>query len=104
MMLKSYISLCPRGFGISSFRLYESLFLGVTPLVVGGFDSRPFRKWINWDRFSFYTDNLETVTNIIEKTSTDELLEMGKNAKKVFRENLDFQNWCKYILMRLEEF
>lgn len=104
IMLKSYISLCPRGFGMGSFRLYESLFLGVPPLVIGDFDSRPFHKWIKWDHFSFYADNLETVINIIENTSTDELLKMGKNAKKVFLETLDFQNWCKYILMRLEEF
>jgi len=101
-MLKSYISLSPRGKGMGSFRLYESLFLGITPLVIGDFDSRPFRKWINWDEFSFFTSKIEDVKNIIEDNSPEVLIEMGDQAKKVYSEKLDFQKWCQYVWLKLE--
>jgi len=103
VMLRSYISLCPRGFGMGSFRLFESLFAGVTPLVFGDFDSRPFRKWINWDNFSFFTCELEECLQIIRNTSTDTLINMGKLAKIEYSKNIDFQKWCKFVLMELEE-
>ena len=102
-MLKSYISLCPRGFGMGSFRLYESLFTGVTPLVFGDFDSRPFRKWINWDNFSFFTSDLEECLQIIRSTAPETLVGMGKIAKLEYSMHIDFQKWCKFILMELED-
>ena len=102
-MLKSYISLCPRGAGMGSFRLYESLFAGVTPLVFGDFDSRPFRKWINWNNFSFFTSDLEECLQIIRNTAPETLIGMGKIAKLEYSMHIDFQKWCKFILMDLEE-
>jgi len=103
VMLRSYISLCPRGFGLGTFRLFESLFTGVTPLVFGNIDSRPFKKWIDWDNFSFFTSELEECLQIIRNTSSDTLIDMGKIAKLEYSKNIDFQKWCKFVLMELED-
>jgi len=102
-MLKSYISLCPRGFGMGSFRLYESLFSGITPLVYGEFDSRPFSKWIHWDNFSFFSSELEESLQIIKNTAPETLVSMGRIAKIEYAIHIDFQKWCKFVLMELED-
>lgn len=74
-MLESYASLCPRGMGGSSFRLYEPLQIGTVPIVIGDIDIRPFKEFIDWEKVSLYTSNVNEVTKIFE--SKEELLEMG---------------------------
>ena len=88
---------------MGSFRLYESLFTGVTPLVFAEFDSRPFRKWIHWDNFSFFTNDLEETRQIIRDTAPEILIGMGKIAKLEYSMHIDFQKWCKFVLMGLED-
>jgi len=102
--LQSFIALCPRGYGGSSFRLYEAMQLGVVPFLIGDIDTRPFKKFINWNDISLYAD---TTTNIWERIclKTDqELLLMGQEAQRVYQEKLAYQKWCPYVLKELEHY
>ncbi|MFA7192125.1 MAG: hypothetical protein WC089_02395 [Candidatus Paceibacterota bacterium] len=100
-MMKSFTSLCPRGYGGSSFRFFESMHLGVAPLLIGDIDTRPFKKFIEWDDISFYSNNMPEVIKIL-KTRKQTLLEMGTKSKKIFENELDYQKWCKFVVKELE--
>ncbi len=103
-MLESYIALCPRGTGTGSFRFYEAMQLGIVPFWVGNIDSRPFKKYIDWDSISFFSNTVEGVDKILNEYANklEELLEKGRRAKQVFEDELYYQKWCKYVLMELE--
>lgn len=102
-ILKSYISLAPRGYGGGSFRFYESMSLGVVPVLIGDIDVRPFKKFIDWDINSFYCNDVNEIYNIDKYATKKELLTLGKNAEKTFKEKLHYQLWCKYVINELED-
>lgn len=101
--LKSYISLCPRGYGGSSFRLFEAMELGVVPFLIGDLDTRPFKKFIDWDKISFFVNDSKKIKEVVYSTKQEKLIEMGNNAKIIYKKHLQYQKWCEYVLQELSE-
>ncbi len=101
--ISSDIALCPRGYGGSSFRFFEAMNLGVPPFLIGDIDTRPFKKWINWDEISFYAKSALELNGILDSISTNELRSMGKRVSAVYKAKFAFQKWCSYVLKELEE-
>ena len=103
-MLESYIALCPRGQGAQSYRMYEAMQLGTVPLYISDLDCRPFKKWIDWEICSLYTPDVVDLNGYMDviKEHTNKLLVMGKLAEKVYREQLAYGKWCKYVIKELE--
>ncbi len=102
-VLESYISLCPRGYGGSSFRFFESMQLGVVPMLIGDIDTRPFKKFIDWNNISFYAESTENLSGFLKSLDKENLLFMSKNAKKIYEENLAYGKWCEFVLKELNE-
>lgn len=102
-ILESYISLCPRGFGGSSFRFYESLQLGTVPFMIGDIDTRPFKKYIDWDQVSFYSSSAAHLNKMLDKLKPKELIEMGRHGSNLWKEKLTYQKWCPFLLRELKE-
>lgn len=48
---KSYFTLCPRGYGKTSFRLYEAMQLGSVPIYISDVHWLPYTEFINWSEF-----------------------------------------------------
>ena len=101
-ILESYISLCPRGFGGGSFRFYESMQLGVVPFLIGDIDTRPFKKFIDWNKISLYATSADETVKALNNYNKPDLLKMGEDSKKFYKNNLSYQNWCQYIIKTLE--
>ncbi len=101
-MARSRISLAPRGYGGSSFRFFESMQLGSVPFLVGDLDTRPFKKFIDWDKISLYASNPALCRGLIFSHSNRELRRMGKLARKVYNTKLAYGAWCNYVLKELE--
>lgn len=99
LLLSSYIALAPRGHGGQSFRFYEAMDLGIVPYHIGMPDTRPFKQWIDWDECSLYAPTVEDVQ--LERDKID-LAQMGWNAKGVYRNHLQYGEWCPYVLKELE--
>lgn len=100
-ILNSYLSLCPRGFGGTSFRFFESMQLGVVPILIGDIDTRPFKRQINWDEISFYVKKVEEIDKILNFPKK-KLIKMGTNAKKIWYEKFyNNRAWCKMVLKEL---
>jgi hypothetical protein len=102
-MLESYIALCPRGYGGSSFRLFEAMQLGIVPLVISDIDTRPFKGFINWNDISFFSHTASNVEDYLDSFEEQSLLRMGELAYQCWKENLQYQKWCKYVIWELEK-
>lgn len=99
--LQSYASLCPRGQGGSSFRFYESLQLGVVPVMIGDRDTRPFKKDIRWGKVSFYVRTPEQAAAVLQKADKRKLLAMGRRGARLWKTKLTYRKWCRFALREL---
>jgi hypothetical protein len=104
-MLKSYISLCPRGDVPSSYRFFEAMQLGAVPILIGDLDTRPFKKFISWDEVSFFSSSVSDLNSRLDslKNSKSHLMSMGQRAAKLYSEKLAYQKWCQYAIRELRE-
>jgi hypothetical protein len=101
-IMASYISLCPRGTSCNSYRFFEAMQLGTAPCLIGDFDVRPFKKFIPWDDMSYYVSNADKLYDLLKNLDKGEALKKGKTALKYWKNELNYQKWCKYVLMELE--
>ena len=102
-MLESYVALCPRGYGGSSFRFFEAMSLGVCPMLIGDIDNRPFKKWIDWEKISAYAETVEEAEGLLENTAPKEWLRRGECAREVYKRDLAWGKWCRFVLKELED-
>jgi hypothetical protein len=100
--MASYVALCPRGTSCSSFRFFEALQFGVAPCLIGDQDVRPFKKFIPWDEISYYARDVDELDALLKNLDKAEALKKGKKARGYWKNELYYQDWCKYVLMELE--
>jgi hypothetical protein len=105
-ILESYVTLCPRGYGGSSFRFFETMQLGGVPIFIGIPDVRPFKKYINWDECSLYAETPQQAVAVIDDCRKDtqaNLLAMGEKGAKLWEEHLCYGKWCDYVIKELHD-
>jgi len=105
-IMESYIALCPRGYGGGSYRFFEAMQLGVVPFLISDIDTRPFKRFIDWDEIAFFSSALSEVQDklaSLRKSDKSYLLSMGKRAFICWRDHLNYQKWCPYVIKELEE-
>lgn len=97
MLLTSKFSLCPRGDGASSQRLFESMQLGVAPVIIS--DGWIFPKGPRWRDFSIILKEkqLGDLEKVVE-THEDSYAEMGSLARKAFDEYFAEHLYFDYIV------
>jgi len=100
---RSIFSLCPRGYGRSSFRLYEVMQLGSIPVFVYDDKWIPFEDDINWDDFCvlIHSDNISDIDNILSSYSEDKIKQMQSNLYKYWKENFTMESIFKKIIERI---
>lgn len=103
LMADSEIALAPRGHGGQSFRFYEAMQFETVPFLIGDLDTRPFGKWVDWNRCSLYTDNVETIEHLLDSHTPQTLREMGKEARRLWSGELHYGKWEKYLIQILED-
>lgn len=96
-ILQSYTTLCPRGSALGSYRFYESMQLGVAPIMISDYDFRPFKGKIDWDSCSYFVDSAYKLPELLDSIDKGEVLQKGIVARKVWN-NLYNQGWCRYVL------
>ena len=97
-VLASNLALAPRGYGGSSFRFFEAMALGVTPVLIGDLDTRPFRDYLRWDECSYYLDSPSKVLSLLKTETQQDSIAKGKLAKTIYRQELSYQKWCKWVI------
>lgn len=100
--MSSYVCLAPRGYGGSSFRIYEAMQLGVVPYIISEIDTRPFKKFLYWDNVSFYSKTEKDILTTIENLNKNDLIKMGIESQKFYNNYISYGNWCNFLLKELE--
>lgn len=100
--VKSRIALCPRGYGGSSFRFFEAMQLGTVPLLVGENDTRPFKKFIDWDSMSFFVSTVDKLPTLLDGLDKRQLRTMGRQAKGTYLKHLQYEKWGNFVIKELE--
>ena len=98
LLKQSFVVLCPRGYGGSSFRFYEAMQAGSVPCLIGDIDTRAFKSQIPWEKISFYFKTPGQAISTIEKIDTDLLEEMGSSAKDCYNELLKLGRWNDLLI------
>jgi len=97
------VALAPRGDGGQSFRFYEAMQIGTVPLLISDIDTRPFKRWLDWDWFSLYATSCEWIHESLSASPKDWYLRTGGNAARVWEHDLRYGKWCRYVIKELED-
>jgi len=106
LMAKSYFALCPRGYGPTSYRLYEAIQMGIVPVYISDTFILPYEDKIIWEDFCVLVglDGLPELPKLLQS-----LVDNGKHQKMRERiltlrdEWFTMEAMCKYINKYLEE-
>ena len=102
---RSKFTLCPRGYGATSFRLYESMQLGSVPVYIYFQKPHlPFINDINWHDICVLVDfdDIESLDDILKSISDEKYNFMLKNIKEVYPKYFTLQAMCDNILKTLK--
>lgn len=102
--LKSKFVLCPRGYGLSSFRLYESMQLDAVPVYISDNFWKPFDYELNWDEFcvSITEQQIPDIYSILASISDEKYQKMKDKIKEIYENYFTLEGTCTKILQRLE--
>lgn len=97
---QSTFSLCPRGYGATSFRLYEAIQLRSIPIYVWEEDLMlAFSDILDWNTFSIVVHRNE-ISTLMEKIEQADTVKMSA-ALEAVAGYFTYEYTCKYILEKL---
>ena len=101
---RSIFSLCPRGYGATSYRLYEAIQLGAIPVYVSDKHLLPWNDEINWNDFCIIIDpkNFEKTLNLTLGLTNSRVKEMQKNLENLWDMHFSIEASCKHITKRVK--
>jgi len=103
---ESVFSLCPRGYGKTSFRLYEAMQLGSVPIYISDEHWLPFTKYLDWNKFCVIIkpDEIKMLPQrLYDLYYSGEWKAMAAEARRVYDEYFCFEACSKMIVKILEE-
>jgi hypothetical protein len=99
----SKFGLAPRGYGKSSFRMYEILQLGTVPVYISDVHYLPWSDELDWNDFCVPVneDEIEDIDTILKSISDVEYNNLLENGKKVYEEYFTLEGMFKNIIKRI---
>lgn len=100
---KSKFCLCPRGYGNTSFRLYEAMQLGAVPVYISNDFFLPWSDELDWNEFCVIIDskNLHDVPSILSSISNEKINEMSNKAKDIYYKYFTLDKTYTNIIKRI---
>lgn len=100
---RSVFALTPRGYGRSSFRLYEVMQLGTIPVFVYDIRWCPWDDEIDWNEFSVCVElkDIHNIDSILSSISEEKIKDMQSKLKYYWENYFTREAVCKQILKRL---
>jgi hypothetical protein len=99
IMCNSSFCLCPRGSGITSFRMYEAMAMGVIPIYISDIHRKPFENKLNWNEFSltFKHEEIDQIEPAIRQMSKIKIDQMSQRCVEVTRDYFNYEKTCDEI-------
>lgn len=104
LLKNSEFSLCPRGYGYTSFRLFEAIQNLSIPIYIWQDKTvLPFSDEVNWNKIAIIVEdkNMETIPELINKLTREEKDEMIENMKLFNKNYLSFEGTYEYIVRHI---
>ena len=101
---RSIFSLCPRGYGATSYRLYESIQLGAIPVYVSDKHLLPWNDEINWEDFCIIIKpkDIEKVIELTLGITNNKVKIMQKNLENIWKNYFSIESSCRHIAKKLK--
>lgn len=102
--LKSKFCICPRGYGLNSFRLYEAMQLGSIPVIVTDELYLPWADELNWSEFSvIIPENLiPKMEEILLSFPEEKIQQMQNKLKEVYPQYFTMDGMYNNIIKRIK--
>jgi hypothetical protein len=102
--VKSKFLLCPRGYGLNSFRLYESFQIGCVPVIITDNPYLPWEDEINWNDFSILITekDIPNIKNILENIDDKNYQKLLKNGQSIYLDYFSMDGLYNNIIKRLK--
>ena len=103
VMSRSIFALCPRGYGATSFRMYEAMQFGTIPVYISDKHCLPWDDELDWGEFCIAIAPNEVVNldTILGKFTHEELGAMSNKGKEVYSKYFSLEGLCNNILKRI---
>lgn len=103
ILSRSKFSLCPRGYGASSFRLYEVMQFNTIPVYVSDRHYLPWTDELNWNEFCVLVNlnEIGDLDEILKSISDDKYHKMINKMNEVFTNYFTLEGVCKQIKKRV---
>jgi hypothetical protein len=100
---KSMFSLCPRGTGHSSIRLFETMSMGSIPIIISDNFIKPLETYLNWDDFSVTVkeSDIHNIPKILSKFDSSDIKKMSDKAFNIYHKYFSNNNLDKSIIINL---
>ena len=100
----SIFSICPRGTGISSVRLFESMSMNSIPVIIADGYKKPLDNFLNWNDFSVSIEErkINEIDKILELYDSNRIENMKKNLLQVYNKFFCNENLSSVIEKKLK--
>lgn len=101
---RSKFTLCPRGYGATSWRLYEAMQLGSVPVYIYDKLHLPYQSEINWNDICVlvHVNDIKNIDDILKSISDEKYNAMVSNIKNIYPVFFNLDYMCRYILDTLK--
>lgn len=101
VLAESIFTLCPRGFGLTSFRICEALEQGSIPCYISDEFIIPGHKDFNEYGVLIHSDQINEIDDILKSISVDQIVSKQEAGKRIYEEMFTFEGCKKLILDNL---
>lgn len=100
---RSRFTLCPRGYGNTSFRMYEAMQLGSVPVYMSDDFCLPWSDELDWDKLAILvtSDRIHDIEGILDGVSQDRYNEMLAYTRLIYPQYFTLPAVCNQIIRRV---
>ncbi|MDD5469296.1 MAG: exostosin family protein [Candidatus Peribacteraceae bacterium] len=106
MMHRSVFALCPRGFGKTSFRMYEAINMGTIPVYIYDEPWLPYTEFLDWEECSVLVpkERIAEIPAILRFHSPEDIRRKQQKLRELKEQGyFSFRGVCHYIIQQLRE-
>lgn len=100
---RSVFSLCPRGFGETSYRLYESMKCGSIPVYIYDEPWLPYKDELDWEKLCvmIHIDDIDNTYEILKSKTDEEIQSYREEIQKHQEDYFSLEGVCNQIVRSL---
>jgi len=104
LTIKSTFCICPRGYGLNSFRLYEAMQLGCIPVIVTDELYLPWSDELDWNTFAVivHENLINNLEEILQSYSNELILKMQNKLQEIYPKYFNMNGMYNNIIERLK--